>query len=691
MPDTSVHFESGTRGFRPPAVPLVAHSPYFDIWSFADRLTDRETTHWTGSEMPLRSMVRVDGVAYRVMGVSPTYVPVMPQTDLRLAPTQSVFTFASDQIEVIVCFCTPALPHDLDRLSKPVTYVIWKVSSIDGGVHRVQVYFDEGAEVAVNKPDQQVRGLRQSIGGTLSLSVGTVDQPILEKSGDDLRIDWGYAYLSVPEDQNPEMAYGAGEALRKRFVDNGDLPGLVDDGRATTVHESRPAMAAVWELGQVGESGKACWAMLAYDERYSIRYFDRELKPYWTKAWPTFEAMLQSAREDYPETLEACRKFDSELTDDLTESGGPDYERICSLAYRQVFAANAICDDGSGRPLMFSKECFSNGCMATVDVNFPEAPFLMLLSPTLMKASIVPALDYARMPRWKFPYAPHDLGRYPHATGQEYGGREDSENEQMPVEESGNLLIMIAALQRIAPDEAFVREYMPLLKKWADYLVENGLDPANQLCTSDMFGLLAHNVDLSIKAILGIGSYAYLADQLGDTAESAKYWAIARDFAEKWSVMAADDGRTRLAFNQPNTWGMKHNMIWDRILDFGLFPKSIGDAEVAWYKKVQGPYGLPNDCRTQQCLIDWAVWSIALADNESDWQALIGPIFKFVNETPDRLPLCDWFDTTNGKRVGFQARPVVGGLYIKMMLDRSLLAKWSGRDKTRSSWCTPWE
>jgi hypothetical protein len=257
----------------------------------------------------------------------------------------------------------------------------------------------------------------------------------------------------------------------------------------------------------------------------------------------------------------------------------------------------------------------------------------------------------------------------------------------MPVEESGNLLIMMAALQQIAPDEEFVREYMPLLKQWADYLVDEGLDPANQLCTSDMFGLLAHNADLSIKAILGIGSYAYLADQLKDTSEAERYWSIARNYADQWIEMADDGDHTRLAFDQQNTWGMKHNLIWDRILDFGLFPKSIGDDEIAWYKKVQGPYGLPNDCRTTRCLIDWALWSIALADNELDWHALLEPIAGFVNETPDRVPLCDYFDTTNARRVGFQARPTVGGLYIKMMLDANMLKKWAARDKTRSSWC----
>jgi hypothetical protein len=93
----------------------------------------------------------------------------------------------------------------------------------------------------------------------------------------------------------------------------------------------------------------------------------------------------------------------------------------------------------------------------------------------------------------------------------------------------------------------------------------------------------------------------------------------------------------------------------------------LTDAEIAWYLKVQKKFGLPVDHRTDTCLIDWALWSIAPARNEADFQALLEPIWRYANQTPSRVPLSDWFTTTDAKQKAFQARPVVGGIFIKML------------------------
>src|SRR5262249_13808352 len=82
---------------RPPAVPLVTHDPYFSVWSPADRLTDTATVHWTGRPHNLRSMVRVDGRSYRLMGAEPKEAAPLPQTGLTVLPTRTTYSFAGSE------------------------------------------------------------------------------------------------------------------------------------------------------------------------------------------------------------------------------------------------------------------------------------------------------------------------------------------------------------------------------------------------------------------------------------------------------------------------------------------------------------------------------------------------------------------------------------------------------------------
>jgi hypothetical protein len=680
---------------RPPAVPLVTHDPYFSIWSPADRLTDADTMHWTGKPHRLTSLVRIDGKPFRLMGKEPADVPGLSQVGVEVLPTRTLCTFEGAGVGLRLTFLTPALPGDLDVLSRPLTYITWEAVARDGNKHDVAVYLDVNSELSVNEPRQAVVWERETLGtGASALEaaqVGSKEQPVLAKKGDDLRIDWGYLYLAYPPAEAGALAIAPAAGTRSVFLSGGTIDPAVVDRRPHAAGEA-PVAALAFPLGQVGPRPVSRWAMLAYDDGESIRYFRSKLRPYWRRnGWQASDLLLAAAH-DRAALGPRCAAFDAALMADLVRVGGPKYAALCALAYRQTLAGNKIVADASGRPLMFPKENFSNGCIATVDVLFPQAPFFLTFSPALTKAMLVPILDYAASPRWTFAYAPHDLGTYPHATGQVYGGGEKTGENQMPVEESGNMLIMLAALARVEGNAEFSRAYWPQLTKWADYCVAEGLDPVNQLCSADMFGHLPRCANLALKAIIAIGGFAELCDQVGKPDEARKYRAVARQYASKWLVLARDDGHTRLAYHLPGTWGMKHNLIWDRVLGLGLFPDVVGDAEVAWYRRVQKPFGLPVDNRTDTSLIDWALWSIAPTRRDADFQALLEPLYRYVNETPARVPLSDWFVTTDAKQRGFQARPVVGGLFIRMLADRPTWTRWAKRGAdVRGPWAPfPW-
>jgi len=669
--------QSAAPAVRPPAVPLVTHDPYFSIWSMADKLTQDWPKHWTGRPQAMMGLIRVDGQAYRFMGPEWRRIPALTQTSCRVYPTRTVYAFKDAGIELTVTFLSPLLAGDLDILSRPVTYVTLDVRAVDGKTHDVRLYFDASSEIAVNTADEKVVWSRLKVGDLQALSFGSKDQPVLERTGDNLRIDWGYFYLAVPAADKADLCLAADAENRTAFSQNGVLPGRDDLRMPRPVSDGTPLAAAAFDLGAVGDQPASRWLMLAYDDQWSIEYLFRKLRPYWRRTGWGAADLLEAAARDYDPLSKRCRAFDEALTADMVRVGGEKYAALATLAYRQSIAAHKLAADYDGAPLFFPKENFSNGCISTVDVIYPAAPLYLLMSPPLARALMTPVFEYARGPEWKFPFAPHDLGTYPKANGQVYGGGAKTEEDQMPVEESGNMILLTAALAKAEGKADYALKYWPLLQRWAEYLKAKGLDPENQLCTDDFAGHLAHNANLSIKAILALRSYASLCEMAGKKPEAEAYKKVAAEFAARWAKMADDGDHYRLAFDKPGTWSQKYNLVWDKILGFDLFPKDVARKELAFYKKTQLAFGLPLDNRREYTKIDWLLWTATLADAPADFQALVDPVFDWLNKTPDRVPMTDWYWTNSGKQVGFQARPVVGGLLIKMLADPASVKLWT--------------
>ena len=388
------------------------------------------------------------------------------------------------------------------------------------------------------------------------------------------------------------------------------------------------------------------------------------------------------ADEQYPDLLKRCEAFDAGLQADAAKVGGDEYAYMCDLAYRQCIAGCGISADANGQPQMFTKESTSDGNLATVDVLFPMDPIWVLLSPTLAKATVAPVFQYAASPQWKLPYAPHDLGEYPKAfTRASPDGLKDN-SEAMPVEESGNLIILADAIAHDDGNAKFSDPWWPLMTKWVNYLEQFGPDPEEQLCTDDFNGRLAHNSNLGVKAIVGLGAYADLARMRGDTATADRYLGLARADARHWMKQAGDGDHFRLAYNKPGTWSQVYNLVWDKVLGLNVFPPEVAAMEVAHYKQVLKPYGLPLDSRNMKTKSDWTVWTASLATSKDDFETLIAPMGHYLDTTPDRVPFSDGYyvDRFARRENFFHARPVIGGVFAGMLTDPTVWKKWSGMD-----------
>ncbi len=609
-----------------------------------------------------RGLAYVDFGIYTDDGQKDVFTKTAVQDSVALSATQTLYTFTCGPIAINLTFVSPLLLNNLDLLSRPVNYITYQVSSKDGKEHDTQIYFEITPQWAVNDINQEIETSSGETATTHYLKTGTKAQPVLEKSGDNVRIDWGYAYLAAAKEEKSQLSIGAYSEAKFSFAAQG-FPSAKEEKSSSKMTSQMTAMSYTNNLGKVSKA-KSGYVMIGYDDVASVQYFGDNLKAWWThNGKVSFADVLTSAAADKETIISQCTDFDNALWNETRKAGGKEYADLCVLAYRQSIAAHKLTQDSTGNILFLSKENFSNGSIGTVDITYPSAPLFLRYNPDLLKGMMNPIFYFSESGKWTKPFAAHDVGTYPKANGQTYGG-------DMPVEECGNMLILTAAIAKREGNASYAKQHWDVLTTWADYLLKNGLNPDNQLCTDDFAGHFAHNTNLSIKAIMGIASYAMLAEMLDKKDAAAAYKKEASRMATEWEKMANDGDHYRLTFDQPNTWSQKYNLVWDKLLGFNLFPKSIVEKEMAYYLGKQNEYGLPLDNRRTYTKSDWIVWTATLADDQETFQKFITPLHSYVTHTPDRVPMCDWYETTDAKQVGFQARSVVGGYFIKLLEDK---------------------
>lgn len=606
------------------------------------------------------------GLAREIKSDPSMAVETAQQKQVEINATQTIYHFQCGPIDAQVTFTSPLLLQDLRLLSRPVSYVTYQVKANDNKTHEVEAYFGASGVIAANSAAQALEATSYQSGGLKILKIGTKEQDILGKKGDDIRIDWGYFYVAAPSNALQYVTDAAGAVVS--FVGKEKPKKTLLSGAGLFLNTSV-------SLGKVGNTAKQQVFLLGYDDLYSIQYFHTNLQPWWkTEYNTTIEKELVAAWKDYKSVMQKCEQFNQKMYADLVQAGGKSYAELCVLAYRQSIAAHKLVKSPQGELLWLSKENFSNGSINTVDVTYPSAPLYLVYNPDLLKGMLNGIFYYSESGKWTKPFAAHDIGTYPHANGQTYG-------DDMPVEESGNMIILTAAIARAEGNAQYAAKHWKTLTQWVNFLVTDGFDPANQLCTDDFAGHLARNTNLSVKAIVGIQCYSMLADMLGHKDIARQYGDTARNMVKRWMQMADDGDHYALAFGKRGTWSQKYNLVWDKVLGLDLFPAEVYEKELKFYLGQQKQYGLPLDSRRTYTKSDWIVWTATLSDDNAVFAALIEPVYKYATETTSRVPLSDWHETTNGKQVGFQARSVVGGYYMKLLREKLNGNKVANRDK----------
>lgn len=660
-----------------PAYPLFVKDPNFSLWSFTEELNESNVRSWWGAEKSIYGFIKINGNTYCFLGNGADFqgygVKRAKQIALGVSAFSTDYVFSIGDVTLRLKFVSPLPLNDLETLSLPVCYMEY---GIEGGEAEISLFV--GKAVAYNEEfekNAEVCGAVMRLDGFESAVLGRRRQLFLSTNGDECGADWGYWNVAGEE------AFYTDERGMTAYLIGGYKP-------ATAVGRER-YVAAV-------NKSKSGIIAFAYDDIVSIDYYGDFRKGYYLQNHSLTDA-LETVWNGYAEIDARLAAFDTDLKQ-RAKPFGKAYLDILYASLRQSIAGHKLVTDKDGKILFLSKECGSNGCIATVDVSYPSMPLYLLYNTELVKGMMRPIIDFARMPIWAYGFAPHDAGTYPNCCGNIYGfnaankctGKlfkpRDSADTwypvyllpatdglydmkyQMSVEECANLLIMWYACYAKDNDISFFAENADLAEKWVSYLVKNGLKPEEQLCTDDFAGHLKNNLNLAIKATVGIACYAELIKATGKKEQSKEFRKTAERFAEE--IVKFSNGFSHMPITwdaDDTTYSLKYNFAFDKVLHLGLFPQELLEREVDCYLQKADKFGTPLDSREKYTKSDWLTWVAALTDDAGKREKILSGIDVFLKESPDRVPFSDWYYTDNGRHEQFRARTVQGGCFILLL------------------------
>ena len=668
------------------AYPLFVKDPYFSIWAPIDKLNESNTIFWTGDAKKTFGILRIEDKSYCFMGDVPN-LPKMEQCRVSVSLFRTTYCFSTEEVELEVSFFSPLPMSDLNILSMPVCFVEYEIRP-KKPIGNASVSLSLGEDWCYDTiSDKEMRGDVFQIDEGEVGYFGLNRQHIMNRCGDRMAAEWGYYYLL------------AEECFYHTITDFSMIDKNTYAGEKDEDYKFLTARNTYYNL----EGSVKGRIIIAFDDVASINYFGHMLQGYYFSRNGTVIDAIQYASKHFEQIEEICDDFEAQVKEDCKDySEG--HEELLNFSYRQTIAAHKLVVDYDGTLLFISKECGSGGCVATADVTYPTMPLLALYNPELLKASMEPIFKVASLPMWDYPFAPHDAGMYPYCCGQYYivnirkedkyyrnvGFRGDWKHDvlpqyylypkasvlydidkQMPIEECANMLIISAVYLASGGLKEYIQDNVYHLRKWCDYLIEKGLIPQNQLCTDDFMEHIDKNVNLAIKSIVGIRAFADVLDKLSE--DSGRYRNVATERANEISELYSGCYMPRGFGDTNDSYSMKYNLLWDKLLGYHLFDEKTLEREVELCMGNLQEYGFPLDSSTSLTKTDWMMWIAALSDERNVAERVVEALRAYIRSDGAKgKAFPDLYDCKTGETRQFLNRTVQGSMFVLILKQKMM-------------------
>lgn len=605
-------------------------------------------------------IARVNGQAYSLFGVSNTLDGLQEATvtGANFTSTHSIFILEAGSKTFTLDFLSPVSPQNLLRQSLPFSYLTVSVSG--GSSESVQIYSDIDSSWT-GKPDNAE--WRFSTNGSTSIYHVSPADAIPFTQNTENQALWGQVlYASRPSSQSTlSSASGALSTIRSQFVQNGALNGNNADWTSDGV------VGLAQDLGDVSGTASITFA-IGHVHEEAIDYLGDTQTGYYRSQYPSAVSAISHFLDDYTDAASEATTVDNFIQQKGESAHSSNYSDILALSLRQTYGGIELTvpsdslDANEARA--FIKEISSNGNINTVDVIYATFPVLYILSPEILRLLIEPILDYMESDAYSETFAVHDLGtHYPNATGHNPDG------EDMPVEESGNILILTYAYQLATGNTDLTSTYSSLLEQYAQYLQKDGKYPSNQLSLNDALGPIANQTNLAMKAAVGLGIYGKITNQDDYTTQGK---SIAHALYEERLGTDADGTYFTIQYGN-DTWFLVYNHYGDLLFDLDLFSDEAYNATTKFYPTVRKAAGVALEGDIDWGQTNWQGFVAATVDGTTR-DLFISDLHAYIANGQNRAPFSDRYwvadsgDDAAGDYFRFRARPTLGSHYALLAL-----------------------